>query len=267
MFVKICGVTNAEDALLAAGLGADAVGMIFAASSRRIATADARDIVHRLPPEVLPVGVFRDERVERVAEQANDIGLRGVQLHGRETAEEARWLAGRVPIVIKVFAATDPALASADGFPSHAILIDSPSPGSGRSFDWAALEAVRPRRPFILAGGLHPQNVADAIAAVRPWGVDLASGVEASPGRKDPAKLRQFMAAVREVAPRLDDAVAQLRTGLGWIPGVPGAMPDVGPGPDAEPGASGGHHAGDALDAERRGDDEPFNWEEDATWR
>ncbi|MEM8925359.1 MAG: phosphoribosylanthranilate isomerase [Actinomycetota bacterium] len=201
MFVKICGVTNAEDALLAAGLGADAVGMIFAASSRRIATGEARDIVRRLPPEVIPVGVFRDESAKRVAEIANSIGLRAVQLSGHESPEDTRWLATRVPIVIKAFAATDRALANAEAYGAHRIMIDSATPGSGKVFDWAVLEEAPPNRPFILAGGLGPDNVVDAINTVKPWGVDLASGVEASPGVKDPAKLRQFMAAVRSVAP------------------------------------------------------------------
>jgi phosphoribosylanthranilate isomerase len=199
MFVKICGITNADDALLAAGLGADAVGMIFAASSRRISSGEARDIVRRLPPEIMAVGVFRDERRERVAEITNSLGLRAVQLHGSESPEDTRWLAGRVPWVIKAFAATDPALTRADDYGAHRLLIDSATPGSGQLFDWAVLEGAPLNRPFILAGGLHPGNVADAVRAVQPWGVDVASGVEASPGRKDPTKLRLFIAAARSV--------------------------------------------------------------------
>ncbi len=197
MFVKICGITTAEDALLAAGLGADAVGMIFAASSRRITTAEARDIVRRLPPEVLPVGVFRNETAPRVAETANTLGLRAVQLHGNETPEETRWLAGRVPVVIKAFAATDPALLRESEYGAHRLLIDSATPGRGQVFDWAVLEEAPLNKPFILAGGLNPTNVADAVATVQPWGVDVATGVEASPGKKDPAKVRQFIAAAR----------------------------------------------------------------------
>jgi len=232
MFVKICGVTTAEDALLAAGLGADAVGMIFAASPRRISSAEARDIVHRLPPDVLPVGVFRNESPERVAETANSIGLRAVQLHGHESPEETRWLAERVPVVIKAFAATDPALIDAEQYGAHRLLIDSATPGRGQVFDWAVLEGAPLNRPFILAGGLHPGNVADAVRAVRPWGIDVATGVEAAPGRKDPAKLRQFIAAARAAAPsedRFDD--------------------------DAFP-----------LDFDDE-QDQPFNWEKDTTWR
>ncbi len=205
MFVKICGITTVDDALLAAGLGADAVGMIFAESSRRITQGEARDIARRLPAEIVSVGVFRNERRERVAELANSIGLRAVQLHGNESPEDVQWVAERVPIVIKVFAASDPTLHRVEEFGPVWPMIDSPTPGSGRAFDWSALEGAWPKRRFILAGGLHAGNVAEAIAAVRPWGVDAASGTEASPGRKDPVKLRQFLAAVREAAPDDDD--------------------------------------------------------------
>ena len=227
MFVKICGITNAEDALLAAGLGADAVGMIFAASPRRITSAEARDIVYRLPPEVLSVGVFRNETVARVAETANKLGLRAVQLHGAETPEDTRWLAARVPVVIKAFAATDPALLRASDYGAHRLLIDSATPGSGRVFDWAVLEEAPLNKPFILAGGLDPANVADAVRAVQPWGVDVASGVEASPGKKDPAKVRRFIAAAR---------------------------------------AASTDRQTDDIDIDDD-DDRPFNWEEDASWR
>jgi phosphoribosylanthranilate isomerase len=199
--------------------------MIFAASSRRITAGEARDIVRRLPPEVMAVGVFRNERRERVAETTNSIGLRAVQLHGNESPEDTQWLAGHVPMVIKAFAATDPALSRAADYGAHRLLIDSATPGSGELFDWAVLEQAPLNRSFILAGGLDPSNVADAIRAVEPWGVDVATGVEASPGKKDPAKLRQFIAAARSVPVR-DNA---------------------------------------AIDPD--GDDRPFNWEEDATWR
>lgn len=204
MFVKICGVTRVDDALLAAGMGADAVGMIFAASRRRIAVAEARDIVRRLPPEVTPVGVFRNESPERVAETANSLGLRAVQLHGNESPEDTRWVAARVPIVIRAFAATDPALLEADEYGPVQLLIDSETPGSGEVFDWAVLEGAPQHRPYILAGGLEPGNVAVAVRTVRPWGVDVSTGVESSPGRKDPTKVREFIAAARAAAPSPD---------------------------------------------------------------
>lgn len=199
MFVKICGITNAEDALLAAGLGADAVGMVFAASSRRITQGEARDIVRRLPSEVMPVGVFRDERRDRVASLANEIGLRAVQLHGNESPEDTRWVADRVPVVIRAFSASDPALTRLDDYGRVWLLVDSATPGSGTTFDWSVLDALSLDRAFILAGGLGPDNVADAISDVGPWGVDVSSGVEASPGRKDPVRLRRFLAEARRL--------------------------------------------------------------------
>lgn len=205
MFVKICGITNAEDALLAAGLGADAVGMIFAASPRRIATGEARDIVRRLPPDVISVGVFRNESPQRVLDTANKLGLRSVQLHGSEPPEATRWLAARIPMVIKAFSATDAALAHHAEYGAHRLLIDSATPGSGQLFDWAVLEEAPMNKPFILAGGLSPSNVADAVRTVQPWGVDVATGVEASPGTKDPAKVRQFIAAARAAAATLPE--------------------------------------------------------------
>ena len=201
MFVKICGITTAEDALLAAGLGADAIGMVFAASSRRINSEEARDIVRRLPPEVLSVGVFRNESPQRVVDTANTIGLRAVQLHGNESPEDTRWIGERVPAVIKAFSIKDPMLVSGADYGPHRLLVDSPMPGSGEVFDWAEIEQACGDKPFILAGGLNPENVAEAIELVGPWGVDVATGVEATPGRKDPSKVRRFLAAARAANP------------------------------------------------------------------
>lgn len=201
MWVKICGITNEEDALLAAALGADAVGFVFAPSSRQIAPVLAYDIVRRLPPEILSIGVFRNESVKRVVEICHRLGLRGAQLHGHETAEDTRWVSARVPVVIKAFAAGDPALDNVDDYGADAVLIDSPMPGSGQVFDWSLAEGAPTNRRVILAGGLNAQNVGDAIARVQPWGVDVASGVEDAPGRKDPVRLRAFIAAARDAEP------------------------------------------------------------------
>ncbi len=201
VFVKICGITSVEDALLAAGLGADAVGMIFAPSKRQVTAALARDVVRRLPPEIISVGVFRDERPERVAELANQIGLRVVQLHGRESPTETQWLARRVPGVIKAFSMSDPGLDDVLAYGGVRPMVDGPAPGSGLPVDWHALAERRIDRPYLLAGGLDPDNVAEAIRIVRPWGVDVASGVEAAPGRKDPTKLRHFITNARAAAP------------------------------------------------------------------
>ncbi len=193
MFVKICGTTSEDDALLAVAMGADALGFVFAPSPRQIAASVAADIVKRLPPEVLTVGVFRNELPDRVVEVVNRAGLRGAQLHGGETAEATRWVRQRVPFVIKGFAAGDPAVRDASDYGADVVLLDSPRPGSGQVFDWSLAEAPS-RTRVLLAGGLTPENVADAIEQVRPWGVDVATGVEAEPGRKDPRKVRAFVA-------------------------------------------------------------------------
>lgn len=200
VFVKICGITTPDDALLAAGLGADAVGMIFAASSRRITSGRARDIVRRLPPDIVTVGVFRNERRERVVEIANTIGLRAVQLHGHESPEDTKWVAERVPAVIRAFSAHDPALERLADYGAVRPLVDSPQPGSGETFDWSRMQELTLDRPIILAGGLDPTNVIEAIETVRPWGVDVASGVEDRPGHKDPVKVRRFIANARKAA-------------------------------------------------------------------
>ncbi len=200
IFVKICGITNADDALLAAGMGADAIGMIFAASSRRVTRGRAQDIVRRLPADVFTVGVFRDESRERVVEVANTIGLKAVQLHGYETPEDTNWIAERVHGgVIRALPITSPMLDHIDDFGPVRLLIDAPSPGSGETFDWDLLDTVPAHKDYILAGGLTPDNVIEAIHQARPWGVDVASGVEDRPGMKDTSKILRFIKNAKSV--------------------------------------------------------------------
>ncbi len=200
LLIKICGVTNEADALLAVGLGADAVGFILAPSPRQVAASVAGDIVKRLPHDILTVGVFRNEAPARVVEIANTVGFGAVQLHGHETAEDCRWIRERVACTIKGFAAGDRAIGRFAEFGADYLLVDGPSPGSGQVFDWRLAEGVvDPQRMFV-SGGLTPDNVADAIAALRPRGVDVASGVETVPGRKDPEKLRAFVRTARAAA-------------------------------------------------------------------
>jgi phosphoribosylanthranilate isomerase len=201
MFVKICGITNEDDALFAVAMGADAVGFIFAPSPRQIAPQQVYDITRRLPPEVLTVGVFRDELPSRVIEIAHRAGVKAVQLHGRETPAETAEVAKSVRWVIKAFPATFPALDTADTYGTDLVLVDAPSPGSGKLFDWSLASEVPDTVRLILAGGLDADNVGVAIGAVEPWGVDVASGVESEPGRKDPTKVRRFIANAREAAP------------------------------------------------------------------
>jgi phosphoribosylanthranilate isomerase len=197
MFVKVCGTTSEEDALLAVAMGADAVGFVFAPSSRRIAPRLAAEIARRLPPEIITVGVFQDEAPQRVVEIVHGAGLKAAQLHGHETVEQSRWVRQRVPLVIQAFTAGDPAIVRAREHYADAVLLDSASPGSGQVFDWKLADGVPAGMRLIIAGGLDAQNVAEAIARVSPWGVDVVTGVEKAPGRKDPVKLRAFVAAAK----------------------------------------------------------------------
>jgi phosphoribosylanthranilate isomerase len=209
MFVKICGITNEDDALLAVALGADALGFVFAHGSPRMVTPDeAEDIVKRLPhDEIVTVGVFRDERPQRVAEIVNRVGLKGAQLHGREPPAEVAYVRKRMQFVIQGFVAGDPAITMAADGPADLVLIDAPNPGSGHVFDWVQVEGALDGVRFLLAGGLTPDNVADAIWRVRPWGVDVSTGVETAPGsgRKDPRKLRRFIEAARLASSVVDE--------------------------------------------------------------
>jgi phosphoribosylanthranilate isomerase len=206
MFVKICGVTNEEDALLAVALGADALGFMFASGSpRQVVPTDVAPIVRRLPATVTTFGVFRDERPEKVVEIVNSLGLGGAQLHGREPASEVRFVKERVPVVIQAFVAGDPDIGTvADGGADY-VLIDAAEPGSGRVFDWALAEGVPAGTRLLLAGGLTAENVADAIRRVRPYGVDVSTGVETAPGsgRKDAARLRRFIERARQAGDEL----------------------------------------------------------------
>jgi phosphoribosylanthranilate isomerase len=201
VFVKVCGTTSEEDALLAVAMGADALGFIFAPSPRQVAPGRVADIVKRLPPEILTVGVFQDEAAQRVVDIVWATGLKAAQLSGHETPEVTAWIGERV-YTIKAFRAGAAAIANGAAYGAKAIMIDSPSGGgSGQVFDWKLADGAPPGVPLILAGGLSADNVADAIAAVQPWGVDACTGVEASHGKKDPRKLRAFIANAKAAAP------------------------------------------------------------------
>jgi phosphoribosylanthranilate isomerase len=199
--VKICGITNPEDAWLAADLGAQALGFIFYPKSpRSIKPEAARDIIKILPPLVLSVGVFVDEEAGVVREVAATVGLDWVQLHGQESPQYCRALKRRV---IKGFRVQDES--SLDILPNYrdavqAFLLDTYRPGTpggtGETFDWGLARKARDYGPVILAGGLTAANVGQAITVAQPAAVDVASGVEAAPGVKDPEKLRAFFEAV-----------------------------------------------------------------------
>ena len=201
MWVKICGITSEEDALLAVAMGADAVGFVFAPSPRQIAPQIAADIVKRLPAEILTVGVFRDEAPERVVDIVSGSGLQAAQLHGHETPEQSALVRERVAFVIKGFPANSPDVGRARRYGADAVLIDSPNPGSGVVFDWDLASGAPGGMKLIVAGGLTPENVAEAIRQTTPWGVDVSSGVESSPGRKDARLVRAFIANAKAAAP------------------------------------------------------------------
>lgn len=201
--VKICGITRPADAEAAARLGADAIGLNFWPGSKRfVAPADARAIVRALPPFVTAVGVFVNPTRDDLLRAVEASGVAIAQLHGDEPPEACAGLPFPVIKALRVKDASSLAALRAYGGP--AVLLDSATPGyggSGEPFDWSlAAEAVRAGARVILAGGLGPGNVAAAIRAVRPYGVDTASGVESAPGVKDGEKLAAFIRAAKESA-------------------------------------------------------------------
>lgn len=208
--IKICGITRPEDGLEAARAGADAIGLIFAANSPRLVTLNrAREIIRALPPFVSAVGVFVNEAVDTVRKTVLELGLSLVQLHGDETPEIAAALAP-VPVVKALRVRTSAFEDDVQRFQKcgvTGILLDAFAEeargGSGKRFDWDLVTGAQhaggldDSPPLILAGGLTHDNVAAAIRRVRPWGVDVSSGVEDSPGIKSPEKIARFIDAVR----------------------------------------------------------------------
>jgi phosphoribosylanthranilate isomerase len=158
----------------------------------------AGDIAKRLPEHVLTVGVFRNEAPQRVVEAVRVAGLGAAQLHGQETAEETQWVRARVPTVIKAFRAGERAIERFEEFGADYLLVDGDNPGSGQVFDWRLAEGVADPHRLIVSGGLMPDKVAQAVASLRPAGVDVSTGVESAPGRKDPLLVRAFIVNARQ---------------------------------------------------------------------
>lgn len=216
IWIKICGNTSLGDALLAAEAGADAVGFVFAASPRRVTAAQAAAIVPQLPATIEKIGVFVDAALEEIAAVVEACGLTGVQLHFNADPELPERLRERLGPAIRILRVVRFSAESAQQHTAQiaaytqnphvdAVLVDSfttaAAGGTGVAFDWSAagetlFQDARACK-FIVAGGLNPGNVAEAILALRPWGVDVASGVEAAPGRKDPDKVREFVTRAR----------------------------------------------------------------------
>jgi phosphoribosylanthranilate isomerase len=234
MWIKICGNTNLEDARLAVQAGADALGFVFAPSPRQMTVLQVRQITAQLPPEIETYGVFVDADFHQIVAAVESCGLHGVQLHGAGDSgrsglrfrlhEHFARLGHGLKIIPVMRWANAESKVQGDAAPAlraslneynrdpavHAVLVDSFSAkaagGTGSSFDWAQARHVLlkadPGLRIIVAGGLRPENVKEAISTLRPWGVDVVSGVEAAPGRKDPVRLRAFIQAARNRAPR-----------------------------------------------------------------
>lgn len=198
--IKICGLQDTSTALSAAKAGADAIGLVFAPGRRRVTPEQAREICQALPPLVSRVGVFVDSPAEEVRQIAEFCGLDIVQLHGQESPAYCSKLRLRCIKAIPVKERLT--LEAVNAYPVSAVLVDTFKPGisggSGQTFNWQLLEGLAPKPPLILAGGLNPSNVGRAVALVRPYGVDVSSGVEVN-GKKEPALIRAFIQRVREV--------------------------------------------------------------------
>jgi phosphoribosylanthranilate isomerase len=216
IWIKICGNTTLEDALLAVEAGADALGFVFAPSPRRVTAAQAAAIVPHLPVSVEKIGVFVDASLEEIVATVQACGLTGVQLHFDADPKLPAMLHERLGPELRILRVMHFGAETAERHLAqlaeharnphvHAVLVDSRTAtavgGTGVTFEWTEARRTVFRDDGeikrIAAGGLNAINVAEAIAALRPWGVDVASGVEASPGRKDPAKVREFVARAR----------------------------------------------------------------------
>jgi len=202
MFVKICGITNEEDALLSVAMGADALGFVFAPSSRQLLPGKVADIVRRLPAHVITVGVFRNHDPRRVVEIVRETGLRGAQLHGNESRSDVDQVTAEVGWVIKAMSGTE---ADPTVYRTNLVMFDAVQPGGGVAWEWDSILPLPKGIRVMLAGGLSPDNVANAVSVVKPWGVDVSSGVEREPGRKDAVKVRRFISAAREAAAAYED--------------------------------------------------------------
>jgi len=219
IWIKICGNTSMEDARLAVEAAADAVGFVFAPSPRRVTAEQVAAIVLKLPPAVEKIGVFVDAPLEEILDTVRSCGLTGVQLHsaaGPELTAALRHELGASLRILRVVhfsqGATEEAATIALDSNVDALLVDSRTAtavgGTGVAFDWATaretlFQNAEVRKHLVVAGGLNPENVAEAIATLCPWGVDVVSGVEAAAGLKDAAKVREFVAQARAAADQL----------------------------------------------------------------
>jgi phosphoribosylanthranilate isomerase len=199
-WIKICGITNLEDALDAVSLGVDGLGFIFAPSPRRIDPLRLQEMVRHLSPSIWKVGVFVNEELERVRRIAEDCVLDALQFHGQEPPEYCRQI--HLPVIKAIGVKDADSLKEMERYPYASILLDAWSAdragGTGKTFCWEMAREARQQRNFILSGGLNPQNVFTAIQELRPLGVDVCSGVEKIPGKKDRDKMAEFVKEVKK---------------------------------------------------------------------
>lgn len=196
--VKICGITNSDDALFCAFSGADALGFVFADSKRKVEPEKVREIVELLPPFVTSVGVFMDQSIDFVIKAASVSKINVIQLHGDEDADFIEKLGMPVIKRIKIFGShtKDYALNTAAGIKVCGYILD-PGAGQGIHFNWENFRNIPINKRIIIAGGLTPDNVREAVKIIRPYGVDVSSGVEKSPGIKDHKKIKKFITEVK----------------------------------------------------------------------
>jgi phosphoribosylanthranilate isomerase len=197
VFVKICGLRTARDVSAAVEAGADALGFVLTGSPRQVAPRIVADLVADVPPDVMTVAVFRGEPPDEVRRATLESGVSTVQLHGDHPPEDFAALRDLPIRLIRAISSASGGDLGCGAFGEHLLIVDSSMPGSGRRWAWEGLASVPPSGRWMLAGGLDPDNVAEAIAAVRPWGVDVSSGVEVRHGVKDLERIRRFVRAAR----------------------------------------------------------------------
>lgn len=205
--VKVCGITNIGDAYVAAESGADALGFIFYPKSQRyVAPAKAKEMIQKLPPEIIRVGVFVNHEIQEVKAIVQFCGLNLIQLHGDESPEYCAQFP-MSSLVKAVSCQTEEEIQELKNYPVAAILMDAREAGhyggTGKKSDWRLAIKIKETHPLILAGGLNRENIREAIERVKPQAVDINSGVEISPGKKDPNKIREIMKIVRETNQRI----------------------------------------------------------------
>ena len=201
--VKVCGITNAGDARVAADAGADAVGLLFAESPRRVSVEEARGVCIALPENVLRVGVFVDEEPEEVLRISRELGLDLAQLHGEEAPETVTAVREGGVKVMKALRIRDAASLEALGeYDADLFLLDAYSAkargGTGERFDWGVAKSLRGRDNIVVSGGLSPENVREAVELFEPYGVDASSSLEDEPGRKNGERVRRFVLAAKD---------------------------------------------------------------------